>query len=133
MSAAILCLAVCVCDLINKAGMSSTSVKYTMNYRFLFFILKSQHTWLPPEELKFKAQKPKQKQLLFHECQTYQAYEWKRLHISYISSQFASLHGHPFEKQETKTEKAVCDSFSRGPSAYKPSALLLHQNGSGSL
>ena len=54
-SAAILCRAACVSDVIKKAGMCGRSAKYVTNEVFVSTLVKKEPTWLLPEELRLEA------------------------------------------------------------------------------
>ena len=55
-SAAFLCKAVCISDVINKADMCGKSIAYVTSQPFSAHDWsKSEPTWLLPEELKFEA------------------------------------------------------------------------------
>ena len=57
MAAAILCPAVCVSDLMNKARMSGKSIKFDLSQPCQLFMGKEQtNMWLHPEELRCKAE-----------------------------------------------------------------------------
>ena len=58
-SALILCVAVCVCDAMNKIIMCGKSVSYVTSQLFLLFIIGKERTCMaaPGRELKFKANK----------------------------------------------------------------------------
>ena len=61
MSAAISCLAVCVCDVTNKASVCVAQESYyVMNQSLSAFLLtECERTWLRPEEVKFETQTDK--------------------------------------------------------------------------
>ena len=58
-SAAILCSAVCVSDVVNKGGTCGKSMKYVTNQSFLFCssLVKSEPKWPRPKEPKIEAKK----------------------------------------------------------------------------
>ena len=63
MSAAILCLAICVCDVRNKAGTWGTSVFYVMSQAFFFFsLIKSDPAWLRQQQLKFDRERERERE-----------------------------------------------------------------------
>jgi len=55
----ILSLAVCVCDVVNKAGVCCRSVHYVTSRTFLLSLVKSKPACLRPDELGFEALLPK--------------------------------------------------------------------------
>ena len=74
-NAAIWCLAVCVCNTINKAGMYGTGAYQIRSQPFCSWTAKNELTRLHPEKLEFKAKKEKEKVLLLHKY-------WQNHHIN---------------------------------------------------
>ena len=76
MGEAILCLAVCICDTKNKAGICGRSVHTITSQAnlFCFLLLKSEPKWLHPEKLNFeekereKKEKKREKKILYKAC-----------------------------------------------------------------
>ena len=64
MGAAILCTAVCISDVTNKAGMFGKSIKYITLQANCLSLVKRKPKWLRPEDLKLETKKV----ILLHKC-----------------------------------------------------------------